>query len=42
MEKNGEGIKGVVFAVDDADYAMSQGSALGLQSHYDLDYDESK
>ncbi|MEC7118028.1 MAG: hypothetical protein VXW71_07610, partial [Actinomycetota bacterium] len=40
MEKNGEGIKGVVFAVDDADYAMSQGSALGLQSHYDLDYDE--
>ena len=42
MEKNGEGIKGVVFAVDDADHAMSQGSALGLQSHYDLDYDQSQ
>ena len=41
-KKNGEGIKGVVFAVDDADYAMSQGSALGLQSHYDLDYDQSQ
>ena len=42
MEKNGEGIKGIVFAVDDADHAMSQGSALGLQSHYDLDYDQSQ
>tara|TARA_B100000609_G_scaffold150994_1_gene122417 strand:+ start:454 stop:903 length:450 start_codon:yes stop_codon:yes gene_type:complete len=42
MEKNGEGIKGVVFAVDDADHAMSQGTALGLQSHYELDYDQSQ
>ena len=42
LEKNGEGIKGVVFAVNDADHAMSQGSALGLQSHYDLDYDQSQ
>ena len=40
--ENGEGIKGIVFAVDDADHAMSQGSALGLQSHYDLDYDQSQ
>ncbi len=42
MEKNGEGIKGIVFAVDDADHAMSQGNAMGLQSHYDLDYDQSQ
>ncbi len=42
MEKNGEGIKGIVFAVDDADYAVSQGSELGLQSHYKLDYNESQ
>ena len=40
MEKNGEGIKGIVFAVDDAAPAMSQASALGLHSHYDLDYDQ--
>tara|TARA_B100000214_G_scaffold361689_1_gene325350 strand:- start:337 stop:786 length:450 start_codon:yes stop_codon:yes gene_type:complete len=40
MEKNGEGIKGIVFAVNDADHAMSQASALGLHSHYDLDYDQ--
>ena len=40
MEKNGEGIKGVVFAVDDADEAISQGKELGLLAHYDLDYDQ--
>tara|TARA_Y100000768_G_scaffold43000_1_gene28127 strand:- start:262 stop:708 length:447 start_codon:yes stop_codon:yes gene_type:complete len=42
MEKNGEGIKGIVFAVDDADHAMSQGKELGLQSHYYLDYNQSQ
>jgi hypothetical protein len=40
MEVNGEGIKGIVFAVDDADNAMSQGHELGLSSHYALDYDQ--
>jgi hypothetical protein len=38
MEKNGEGIKGIVFAVDDADAAMKNGETLGLSSYYDLDY----
>lgn len=38
MEKNGEGIKGIVFAVDDADEAMKNGETLGLRSYYDLDY----
>lgn len=40
MERNGEGVKGIVFAVHDADQAISAGTALGLQSHYDLDYDQ--
>tara|TARA_Y100000992_G_C21105043_1_gene414485 strand:+ start:108 stop:575 length:468 start_codon:yes stop_codon:yes gene_type:complete len=40
MEKNGEGIKGIVFAVDDADEAISQGKELGLLAYYDLDYDQ--
>ena len=40
MEKNGEGIKGIVFAVDDAEEAISQGKELGLLAHYDLDYDQ--
>ena len=40
MERKGEGVKGIVFAVHDADQAMSAGTALGLQSHYDLDYDQ--
>ena len=38
MEKNGEGIKGIVFAVDDADTAMKNGETLGLRSYYELDY----
>ncbi len=38
MEKNGEGIKGIVFAVDDADTAMKNGETLGLNSYYELDY----
>ena len=40
MEKNGEGIKGIVFAVDDAEEAISQGKELGLLPYYDLDYDQ--
>ena len=40
MEKNGEGIKGIVFAVDDAEEAISQGKELGLLAYYDLDYDQ--
>ena len=40
MEANGEGIKGIVFAVDDADHAMAQGNELGLSSLYDLNYDQ--
>mgnify|MGYP001156833414 FL=1 len=38
MEQNGEGIKGVVFAVLDADNAMKNGETLGLHSYYQLDY----
>ena len=38
MEKTGEGIKGIVFAVDDADTAMKNGETLGLRSYYELDY----
>ena len=38
MEKTGEGIKGVVFAVDDADKAMQAGESLGMGSYYFLDY----
>lgn len=38
MENNGEGLKGVVFAVDDADAAMAAGEDLGLSSYYFLDY----
>ena len=40
MEKNGEGIKGIVFAVDDADEAISRGKELGLLAYYDLNYDQ--
>ena len=40
MEKNGEGITGIVFAVDDAEEAISQGKELGLLPYYDLDYDQ--
>ena len=38
MEETGEGIKGVVFAVEDADSAMESGEKLGMSSHYHLDY----
>lgn len=38
MERNGEGLKGVVFAVDDADEAMASARELGLEAYYSLDY----
>ena len=40
MEKNGEGIKGIVLAGDAAEEAISQGKELGLLTYYDLDYDQ--
>ncbi len=38
MERTGEGIKGVVFAVPDVDHAMEEGKSLGMESYYFLDY----
>lgn len=38
MEANGEGLKGVVFAVPDADAALSAAEDLGLSAYYSLDY----
>lgn len=38
MEANGEGLKGVVFAVDDADASMAAGEEFGLSAYYFLDY----
>lgn len=40
MESNGEGLKGVVFAVDDADASMAAGEELGLSAYYFLDYSQ--
>lgn len=40
MEANGEGLKGVVFAVDDADACMAAGKALGQDAYYSLDYSQ--
>lgn len=40
MERNGEGLKGVVFAVDDADQAMDHARELGLSHYYFLDYSQ--
>ena len=40
MEANGEGLKGVVFAVDDADARLAAGKALGQDSYYSLDYSQ--
>lgn len=42
MEANGEGLKGVVFAVDDADASMAAGEELGLSSYYFLDYSQAQ
>tara|TARA_Y100001970_G_scaffold277051_1_gene380677 strand:+ start:274 stop:720 length:447 start_codon:yes stop_codon:yes gene_type:complete len=38
MEITGEGVKGVVFAVDDAENAMEACRSLGMESHYFLNY----
>ena len=38
LEANGEGLKGVVFAVDDADASMAAARDLGLDHYYFLDY----
>jgi methylmalonyl-CoA/ethylmalonyl-CoA epimerase len=40
MERNGEGLKGVVFAVDDCDHRMAEGREMGLSHYYFLDYDQ--
>lgn len=42
LERSGEGLKGVVFAVADADEAMANGRELGLAHYYFLDYDEAE
>jgi catechol 2,3-dioxygenase-like lactoylglutathione lyase family enzyme len=42
MERNGEGVKGVVFAVEDADEAMANARALGLEAYYSLDYTQAQ
>ena len=38
MERNGEGLKGVVFAVPDVDAALANANELGLYAYYSLDY----
>jgi len=38
LERNGEGIKGVVFAVEDADAALGAAGDLGLSAYHSLDY----
>tara|TARA_B100000953_G_scaffold284210_1_gene263826 strand:- start:27 stop:479 length:453 start_codon:yes stop_codon:yes gene_type:complete len=38
MEEAGEGVKGIVFAVNNADDAMESGRNLGMKHHYFLDY----
>ena len=40
MEANGEGLKGVVFAVPDADVALGAAEDLGLSAYYSLDYSQ--
>lgn len=40
MERNGEGLKGVVFAVPDADAALERARELGLDAYYSLDYSQ--
>jgi methylmalonyl-CoA/ethylmalonyl-CoA epimerase len=40
MERNGEGLKGVVFAVDNCDDRMDAAREMGLSHYYFLDYDE--
>jgi len=38
LERNGEGLKGVVFAVEDADSSLSAAGELGLSAYHTLDY----
>lgn len=40
LEANGEGLKGVVFAVPDADASKDAADRLGLPTYYSLDYDQ--
>ena len=40
LDANGEGIKGVVFAVDDADSSMAAAAERGVGHYYSLDYDQ--
>ncbi|MEM7286822.1 MAG: VOC family protein [Actinomycetota bacterium] len=40
LEANGEGVKGVVFAVADADVAGERAASLGLPTYYSLDFDQ--
>ena len=38
MEKTGEGVKAIVFAVEDASESMEEGKSLGMEPYYSLDY----
>ena len=38
MEKTGEGVKAIVFAVEDASESMEGGKSLGMEPYYSLDY----
>jgi hypothetical protein len=38
LERNGEGLKGVVFAVDDADASLAAAGELGLHPYHLIDY----
>ena len=40
LDANGEGVKGVVFAVPDADEARDRAADLGLATYYSLDFDQ--
>lgn len=40
LEANGEGVKGVVFAVPDLDAAKERAETLGLPTYYSLDFDQ--
>ena len=40
LEANGEGVKGVVFAVPDVDAAKERAEGLGLDTYYSLDFDQ--
>ena len=38
MEKTGEGVKAIVFAVEDANKSTEEGKSLGMEPYYSLDY----